>query len=483
MKYYKSIFIFHRALRLDDNLGLLAALQESERVIPVFIFTPEQITTQNKYRSIMSIAFMIEAIKDLSETLHKLRSKLYIYYGEQHEILKKILESNSDIEAVYVNQDYTPYAIKREDKLKKVTESLECQFKSYEDYLLHPINAITTKAGTYYSVFTPFYHSALKLNVLSPKVLKLTNFVQSKYRMIKETSFEYIQKQYLGAGMKGEIEGESVIVPNLYDFIGTREEALKRLKFIKYQRNYHIDKDKLFLETTKLSPYIKFGLVSIREVYHRILKLYGKGHDLIRQLYWRDFYYGLGFNRQDMLTQSVSFKKSYDSIKWNWTSKEKKLLQKWKCGETGYPIIDAGMRELNYTGYMHNRARLITSNFLVKHLFIDWREGEKYFAKKLIDYDPNVNNGNWQFTSGSGADSQPFFRMINPWTQGERHDSHCGYIKTWIPELANVPEEDIHDWQNKHGDYTINYPAPCKTYDYNKLKKESKKVYSKAFKH
>jgi deoxyribodipyrimidine photo-lyase len=223
--------------------------------------------------------------------------------------------------------------------------------------------------------------------------------------------------------------------------------------------------------------------VSVREVYHRIKSLYGIHHDLIRQLYWREFYYGLSYNRQDMLSDATSFRESYDKITWGKSSNSKKLLEKWKNGTTGYPIVDAGMRELNLTGYMHNRARLITSNFLVKHLFIDWREGEKYFASKLIDYDPSVNNGNWQFTSGSGADSQPFFRMMNPWTQGERHDPKCAYIKAWIPELETVADDDIHNWQSAYKNYKdINYPAPCKIYDFNKLKKESKKVYSKAFK-
>lgn len=477
MSYNKSIFLFHRALRLDDNIGLLEALKDSEHVIPVFIFTPEQITTENKYRSLSAIVFMIEALKDLSESLHKLRSKLYIFYGKQEEVLKNLLESDTDIEAVYVNQDYTPYAIERENKLKKITESLGRQFESYEDYLLHPINMITTKTGTYYSVFTPFYQNALNYNVPVPKPLKHNNFIKSKYVLKNETTFERISKIYLGS------EDE----PNLYEFVATREEAAKRVRLIRYHKDYHNNRDNLSLETTKLSPYIKFGLVSIREVYHRILKLYGKTNDLIRQLYWREFYYCLSFNRQDILKENTSFRESYDLISWKWSVGDKKLFQKWKNGETGYPVVDAGMRELNYTGYMHNRSRLITSNFLVKHLFINWREGEKYFASKLIDYDPSVNNGNWQFTSGSGADSQPYFRMMNPWTQGVTHDLNCGYIKTWIPELNNVPNEDVHDWQNKCEEYiTINkikYQAPCKKYVYDKLKKESKKVYSKVFNH
>jgi deoxyribodipyrimidine photo-lyase len=243
---------------------------------------------------------------------------------------------------------------------------------------------------------------------------------------------------------------------------------------IKDQKNYGEDRNNLFQSTTKLSPYIKFGLISIREVYHKIKSLFGKSHDLIKQLYWREFYYNISHNRPDLF-KGKSFKLQYDKIKWINNQKSFKL---WKNGMTGYPIVDAGMRELNNTGYMHNRARLITSNFLVKHLFIDWRFGEIYFASKLIDYDPSVNNGNWQFTSSSGADSQPYFRMMNPWLQGQRHDPECEYIKKWIPELKDIPNEHIHNWQDYYQQYKkIKYPKPCKMYDFKTLKKESKSIY------
>jgi deoxyribodipyrimidine photo-lyase len=470
MVYKKSIFIFHRSLRLDDNLGLLEALKSSQHVIPIFIFTPEQITSQNKFRSTNIIAFMMGCLQDLNENLKSHKSKLYIFYGKQHEVLNTLLNKDSEIEAVYVNQDYTPYAIKREEMLKKVCEKSDIYFESVEDYLLHPVNTVLNGSGTYYSVFTPFYRAALKNQVDKPIMLRRYNFIQ-KYHMVGETTFDKISSIYLGK----ETE------PELYDFSPTREEALNRVKMLKNHKKYSDDRNSLYLETTRLSPYIKFGLVSIREVYHRIFGLYGHSHDLIKQLYWREFYYCLTYNRQDILEDGSSFRESYDKIKWKDNSK---LLNLWKQGKTGYPVVDAGMRELNNTGYMHNRSRLITSNFLVKHLFIDWREGEKYFASKLIDYDPSVNNGNWQFTSGSGADAQPFFRMMNPITQGEKHDTEASYIKTWIPELEDVPAEDIHDWQETCKEWIkigIKYPEPCKAYEFATLKKESKKVYSRAF--
>lgn len=473
MTYNRSIYIFHRSLRLDDNVGLMTALKDSNEVIPIFIFTREQITSENKYRSRFAIKFMIDALIDLNMYLNKLGSKLYIFYGKQNIVLNKILKTDTDIDAVFVNKDYTPYAIERENKLKMITEKENCTFESYEDHLLHDINYIRTKNNKYYSVFTPFYNEAIKHNVKHPKALNYTNFIKKKYKIDNETTFDDIKKICSCDNI------------NLYDYVATREEAIKRIKKIKDHKNYDQDRDTLSLETTKLSAYIKFGLASIREVYHRIKTLFGKEHSLIRQLYWREFYYNLSYNRPDMLDQAKSFRASYDNIKWKNTIESNELFKKWKQGETGYPVIDAGMRELNLTGYMHNRTRLLTSNFLVKHLFIDWREGEKYFASKLIDYDPSINNGNWQFTSGSGADSQPFFRMMNPWLQQIRHDKDCEYIKSWIHELINVPDEDIHTWQDTYKKYHllgIKYPAPCKIYNYAKLKKESKKVYSKALK-
>jgi deoxyribodipyrimidine photo-lyase len=473
MSYKKSLFIFHRSLRLDDNLGLIQALKDSEYVIPIFIFTPEQVTSQNKYKSDSAIMFMIQSLIDLGLELKKHKSKLFTFYGSQHMILDKILKADTDIEAVYCNTDYTPYAVNREEQLQKTTEDLDREFISVEDYLLHPVDTIKTGSGTFYSVFTPFYRTAVKLNVDKPKMLKTFNFITSKYHIRNEMKIDQILKKHI-----------DIDIVDLYDFIPSREEALHRIELIKYQKKYADDRNSLYLETTKLSPYIKFGLVSIREVYHKILKLYGKAHDLIKQLYWREFYYCLSYNRPDILKDGTSFRESYDKINWYDSANDKKLLKLWKQGLTGYPVIDAGIRELNLTGYMHNRTRLITSNFLVKHLFIDWREGEKYFACKLIDYDPNVNNGNWQFTSGSGADSQPYFRMMNPWLQQQTHDQMCTYIKTWIPELADVPPDDIHNWQETSEQWIkngIKYPAPCKKYEFNTLKKESKKVYSKAF--
>jgi deoxyribodipyrimidine photo-lyase len=398
-------------------------------------------------------------------------------------VLESILKLDEDIGAVFINKDYTDYAIKREAKLKNITENYDCDFFSYEDYLLHNVNTIVNSSGKYYSVFSPYYRQCIKYNVDKPLIKKYTNYINFKYNIKHEVTFNKINKFIFGNedGIYNDNNNDNNDNNNNEiedNFISTREEGLKKIKAIKNHKQYAQDRDNLYQNTTRLSPYIKFGLVSIREVYHKIFDLFGKKHDLIRQLYWRDFYYNIAYNRPDIF-KSKSFKKTYDAIVWKTNIN---FYTKWKEGKTGYPVVDAGMRELNATGYMHNRTRLITSNFLVKHLFIDWRKGEKYYASKLIDYDPSINNGNWQFSASSGADAQPYFRMINPWLQAIKFDPDCEYIKKWIPELRDVPVEDIHDWQNQYHEYNIDYPAPCKIYDFNKLKKESKAIYLKAFK-
>jgi deoxyribodipyrimidine photo-lyase len=474
MTYSKSIYIFHRSLRLSDNLGLIEALKNSDYVIPIFIFTPEQITKKNKFRTINAITFMMEALKDLNKQLKSHGSKLFIFYGKQHEVINKIIKDDEDIEAVYVNTDYTNYAIKREKQIEKICNKYDVELISIEDYLLQGINKILTSSNSFYSVFTPFYRNIIKLNVDKPISNNRKNYIKSNYKIKNQKLLSQI-RTIINKDLKNT---DDELLLSLPDFKATRKEGLKRINNIKNHKKYPVNRNILNQETTRLSPYIKFGLVSIREVYHKIKKLFGKNHDLIKQLYWREFYYNLTYNRPQVL-DGKSFKSKYDKIKWN---NNKTNFNKWKNGMTGYPVVDAGMRELNETGYMHNRTRLITSNFLIKLLGIDWREGEKYYSSKLVDYDPCVNNGNWQWGSGSGADSQPYFRIMNPWTQSKKFDLDCEYIKKWVPELEDVDNNDIHNWENAYNtykDYNIKYPKPC--IDYKTARNDIKKVYKVIF--
>jgi len=244
------------------------------------------------------------------------------------------------------------------------------------------------------------------------------------------------------------------------------------IKILKKQKHYSHTRDDLSTETSGLSAYIKFGCISIREVY----KKFKTNKPFVRQLFWRDFYANVIYSFPHVLGHSL--KPAYDKIKWSYNHK---YIEAWKNGMTGYPVVDAGMRQLNKTGYMHNRARLIVASFLVKTLLVDWRVGEKYFATKLTDYDPASNNGNWQWISGGGADSQPYFRIFNPWEQAKKHDPDCIYITTWIPELKDVPKKDILNWDSEYESYkNIHYPKPL--LDYYETKDDTLAAYKKIFK-
>jgi deoxyribodipyrimidine photo-lyase len=457
-KQRTGLYIFHKALRLTDNLGLIEALKTMHKVIPVFIFTPEQLTNKNKFKSVPSIRFMLNALKDLDQCLKKHKSKLHMFYGEPSKVLLDLL--TNDITDVFINMDFTPYAKNREESMRKVCEKRGVTLHSIDDYLMLPINSVTTGSGSYYKVYTPYYRKALKVSVQKPKRNSYKNYAKKAYK--NQVTINKIAKQ---------LDVSLMDVPN---FIASRKEGKKRVNAIKNMGTYNDDRDKLTFTTTRLSPYIKFGIVSAREVYHKIVKEFNKNHSLVAQLIWRDFYYNVVHNAPRVL-KGKSFREKYDKIKWK---TDTKLLNKWKKGMTGYPLVDAGMRQLNSEYYMHNRARLVTSSFLVKFLLIDWREGEKYFATQLVDYDPAVNNGNWQFISGTGSSVQQYTRFMNPSTQSAKFDPDCEYIKKWIPELKDVPNKDIHEWHIKHTEHKTKYPSPCIKYDFKKIKNAIVKKYT-----
>ena len=250
---------------------------------------------------------------------------------------------------------------------------------------------------------------------------------------------------------------------------------MKVLKTLEKFKDYDTSRNDMSKITTHLSAYIKFGCLSIREVFLKLKKLFGLNDPLIRQLIWREFYYHLGFGFPDRFGKAL--KPKYDNIKWK---KNTKHLNAWKKGETGFPIVDACMKQINETGYMHNRGRLIVASFLVKNLGIDWREGEKYFAQSLVDYDELINNGNWQWVSGSGADSQQYIRVFNPSLQAEKFDKEAKYIKKWLPNLSQIPNKELFYWQDYYNNYKlkdINYVKPI--IDYKESKKTVMEIYKK----
>lgn len=342
------------------------------------------------------------------------------------------------IDYIFFNRDYTPYALKRDKDIANFCESKNIVLVNKEDYLLHKIGSISKNDNSIYKVFTPFKNKGLKLEVKKPKKCSfetLSKLEDNLYNSINSSS-DYI-----------DISFNNKII-----YQGGRNNALQQIKKLKNQSNYNHDRNMLIKSTSKLSAYIKFGNLSIREVYWKIKKLYGNSNNLIDQLYWREFYFYIAFYFPKVL-KGENYNSKYDDIKWN---TNKKIFEKWCNGNTGYPIIDAGMNELNETGYMHNRARLITSNFLNRILGMDWRLGEKYYSTKLVDYDPSVNNGNWQWIASTGVDPKPYFqRLFNPWTQGLKYDKNAEYIKKWVPQLKDIPSKDLHNWEEKYMNYDL----------------------------
>lgn len=427
-----NLFIFRRDYRIVDNTGLIDALKNYENVVPIFIGTPEQLV-KNPYKANFGIQFLCESLCELSDELESNGSKLYCFFGDNVDILEKIMKKN-EIESVNFNGDYTPYAVKRDKQIAGLCKDFGVECNVYHDYLLSPPGTILTQVNTPYKVYGPFRKKEEALKIDKPSTSKKTelkNLYSGTLKGVKVLKSTFLKDYYK--------ENKNA------NTTGGRKKALIILKNISKFGNYQKYRDELTYETTELSGYIKFGCVSIREVYWAIKNKISDAlseQTLISQLIWRDFYYHLLFFYPEFLNNSM--RKKFKEFKW---IDNKKWFKAWCEGKTGYPVVDACMRQLNKTGYMHNRGRLITSNFLTKILICNWKWGEKYYAQNLIDYDPAVNNGNWQWSAGTGSDTAPYSqRIFNPWTQSSKFDPNCFYIKRWVPELNNVPNKDIHNW-------------------------------------
>lgn len=433
--YSKSLFLFRRDLRLEDNTGLNFALQSSECVIPAFIFTPEQIE-KNPYRSDFCLQFMLESLEELEESLKEKKGKLYLFVGSPEEVVAKCIRKHK-IDAVIVNRDYTPYSIARDRKIESICKQLGVSFHSFDDALLHPPEATLKDNGEPYTVFTPFFRKTYRMSVEAPEIIRGGNFFSEKI------DFSQDHRIFL-----------KILPGRRSQTLGGRDAALNILKKLHPFEKYSLERDFPALEaTTHLSPHLKFTTCSPREVYAAMVQALGKHSGLIRSLYWRDFFTSIGYFFPKVF--GSSFHEKFDKLSW---SDDKAAFRRWCEGSTGFPIVDAGMRQLHETGHLHNRVRMITASFLVKDLHIDWRWGEKHFARFLIDYDPAVNNGNWQWVASTGCDAQPYFRIFNPWLQQKKFDPDCIYIKKWIPELKKYSSNEIHHWQ-EHSSHS-QYPHP-----------------------
>lgn len=421
-RYPLALHIFRRDLRLVDNTALLEALALSDSVIPCFIFDKRQIDN-NDYKSNNCLQFMAHSLQELNQELNKRNSKLYTFYGIAEDVVAELLAQLS-IKAVFINRDYTPFSRSRDNKIAQICRDADVDFHTHADALLHEPEEVLKPDHKPYTIFTPFFRKASPLYVPVPQSNNHKNYYQKSIA----TEDQQILNKLL------QINNANIFVK------GGRSEALSLLKSIKDLKDYaDIRNIPSVHGTTQLSTHNKFGTLSIREFYATIVKDFGKGHTLLNELAWRDFFTHIGFHFPHVFGNA--FNEKYRKIKW---SQNEKHFRAWCEGQTGFPIVDAGMRQLNATGFMHNRVRMIVASFLTKDLHIDWRLGEKYFAQQLVDYDPAVNNGNWQWAASTGCDAQPYFRIFNPWLQQQKFDPDCLYIKRWLPELAQTPAKTIH---------------------------------------
>jgi deoxyribodipyrimidine photo-lyase len=456
-KYHNGLFIFRRDFRVIDNVGLNLANELCQHVTPIFIFTPEQVTDTNKYKSDNAVQFMIESLQDLSSQISKMGGKLLCFYGHNNAIVSYLLKE-LDINVVCFNADYTPYAIQRESTIINICDKMNISVEYGHDYYLHVPGTVLNGSGNPYQKFTPFYNTILKKKVEPPAGLRKIHFSSTSKHLQHTIKLDDALKRF------------TKINPDILVH-GGRVNAIKQMKQAAINiKKYAETRDELSKHTSELSAYIKFGSISIREVY----KTFRTKTEFIRQLYWRDFYCSILYSFPNVLEHSL--KPKYDNIKWTYNDA---WFKKWCQGVTGFPVVDAAMRQLNVTGYMVNRARLIVASFLVKTLLISWQKGAKYFSQQLTDYDPASNQLNWQWVSSSGPDSQPFFRIMNPWLQTENFDKDCIYIKTWVPELSLVDPKIILNWETEwENNKDVKYPKPI--VNYAEQKKKALAMYAKA---
>ena len=433
----QTAFLFRRDLRLFDNIGLAAAIAKGE-VLPVFCLDPRQ-GPGHRYFSTFGFGFMADALRDLDGQLRALGSALELLPMRSDE-LPAWLEKRS-IGSLVWNRDYTPFSLERDAALEAACHARGIEVERFDDSVLYRPGTVLQPGGEGYKVFTPFYKRAILQPVERPQPLP------------ENARFAPASDASSGWDRLSEIESLCGPKPRLR---GGRTAAELHLNRIESLTNYEELRNLPGVEgTTELSPHLKFGTVSPREVCWRSRDAHGQGHGIERELHWREFF--LHLCNQFPQVYGRPFRPEFEAVAWR---NDPNDWERWVAGTTGYPIVDAGMRELAQTGSMHNRVRMIVASFLVKDLLIDWREGEAYFAQKLTDYDPAVNNGSWQWAASTGADAAPYFRIFNPWLQQVKFDPHAAYIKRWVPELAALPAADIHALLDTPLLRPEGYPAP-----------------------
>lgn len=400
-----SLFWFRRDLRLQDNAGLYYALKEQKNVLPIFIFDTD-ILSHLEDKKDARVTFIYDTILELKKELSELGSSLYILHHTPIEAFEQ-LKKQFHIQAIYTNHDYEPGAIARDHKVHQWAIQHGIEFKTYKDQVIFEKNEILNDSGLPYRVYTPYKRKWLsKLNNFYVKPYPTEKYYDKLYRTSIDTT---LSLEDIG------FERSSISIPS--------SKILQKVI-----RTYDATRDYPAVEdgTSKLGIHFRFGTISVREKARKAKEL---NETWLSELIWREFFMQLLFHFPEVVHQS--FNRKFDVIEWRNNEED---FERWCQGKTGYPLVDAGMRELNTTGHMHNRVRMVVASFLTKHLFIDWRWGEAYFAQKLLDYDLSANNGNWQWCAGTGADAQPYFRIFNPTAQQQKFDPDFQYIKKWVPE-------------------------------------------------
>lgn len=399
------IFWFRRDLRLNDNHGLYKALTCGLPVQPLFIFDSEIL--DELPANDLRVSVIYDAIKQIHTTLKKQGSSLRIAYGDPVHIIQKIFNQHKP-QAIYTNEDYEPYAQTRDKTISKLAEKNQVLFHLFKDQVITAPYEILKKDHTPYTVFTPWskkwfaHFTPNKLDTYSSKA-HLNNFCNSHYKLPDLKTIGFTHKK--------------VLIP---------KQLPAQEQLTKYKQERDIPASNA---TTRIGVALRFGLISIRS----LIKHAANYPVYLNELAWREFYMMIIYYFPDVVKNA--FKKQYDRIQWRNNELEFEI---WKNGQTGYPMVDAGMRELRETGYMHNRVRMVTASFLTKHLLIDWRWGEAWFARLLLDYELSSNNGGWQWAAGTGCDAAPYFRVFNPTLQAQKFDPKQNYIKKWIPELNTL---------------------------------------------
>jgi deoxyribodipyrimidine photo-lyase len=425
---------FRRDLRLKDNAALYHALKSKNPVLPIFIFD-KNILHDLEDKKDRRVEFIHTALEEMQQELEPLKSTLDVYYSTPKESFQNLF-IKYEIEKIFANEDYEQYAIDRDNEIETLSKKNGASFRRFKDQVIFEKDEVLKDDGKPYTIFTP-YSKKWKA--------KLDEFYLKSY-----PSKKYFENFYKRAPKKiPSLKGIGFERSN--EAFPSRIVKRDLLKNYKEQRNFPSVQG-----TTRMSVHLRFGTISIRELAAKAGVI---SEGFLNELIWRDFYHNILWHFP-RVRKGDSFKPEYDNIKWRNNEKE---FEAWCAGKTGYPIVDAGIRELNETGFMHNRVRMIVASFLTKHLLIDWRWGEAYFAKKLLDYDYAANNGGWQWAAGSGCDAAPYFRVFNPTLQAEKFDKNLDYIKKWVPELNS-----------------FDYPQPIVQHEF--ARKRALEVYATALK-